>query len=393
MTIRDDSFDSSACPAHRDDRKSARLAAEFLRPEPGAEVVCEFARARGILRDPAMRQAGIGAEQVTVANPAQMSVFFLDGELHRQRRSAIARFFTPKAINTRYRAVMVRSTERLIAELRARGEGRLDEISFQLAVDVAAEIIGLTNSDSRRMAERIRKTLDSGGGTYRLPPLRRALGMSVAVAYAIMFFVFDVWPAIRSRRKERREDVISHMLDERYSLKAMIIECLTYGAAGMVTTREFIVMAAWHLLERSDLRARFLESNEEEQIAMLEEILRLEPVASLLHRRASGEGKVGALYAIDVRAANTDETVTGPCPHMIDPERARRQKASGSYLSFGDGSHRCPGAQVALHESRLFLDRLLRLPGLRLARAPDMRWRHDLMSYELRNATVSCERE
>src|SRR5690606_25130227 len=133
------------------------------------------------------------------------------------------------------------------------------------------------------------------------------------------------------------------------------------------------VMAAWHLLERSDLRARFLESNEEEQIAMLEEILRLEPVASLLHRRASGEGKVGALYAIDVRAANTDETVTGPCPHMIDPERARRQKASGSYLSFGDGSHRCPGAQVALHESRLFLDRLLRLPGLRLARAPDMR--------------------
>jgi len=61
-------------------------------------------------------------------------------------------------------------------------------------------------------------------------------------------------------------------------------------------------------------------------------------------------------------------------------------------MSFGDGTHRCPGWQVALKETRVFLDRLLRVPGIRLERAPDMLWNAPLMSYELRNAIVTCDR-
>ena len=61
-------------------------------------------------------------------------------------------------------------------------------------------------------------------------------------------------------------------------------------------------------------------------------------------------------------------------------------------MSFGDGAHRCPGWQVALTESRVFLDRLMRVPGIRLERAPDMLWNAPLMSYELRNAVVACDR-
>ena len=73
-------------------------------------------------------------------------------------------------------------------------------------------------------------------------------------------------PAIAARRGARRDDIISHLLDQSYSDKAILIECMTYAAAGMVTTREFIVMAAWHLLERETLRARFLAGGEEEQL-------------------------------------------------------------------------------------------------------------------------------
>src|SRR5690606_20540999 len=131
----------------------------------------------------------------------------------------------------------------------------------------------------------------------------------------------------------------------------------------------------WHLFEREDLRERFLESNEDEQIAILEEILRLEPVATMLHRKATADiGEVGVqageVCALDLRQANLDEAVTGPCPHMIDPDRARRMKQAGSYMSFGDGRHRCPGAQVALQESRIFLDRLFRVPGIALRQTP-----------------------
>jgi cytochrome P450 len=81
----------------------------------------------------------------------------------------------------------------------------------------------------------------------------------------------------------------------------------------------------------------------------------------------------------------------GECPYALDPDRARRVKMVGSYLSFGDGSHRCPGAQVALTETRVFLDRLLRVPGIRLHREPDLCWTDELMGYELRNAVVTCD--
>jgi cytochrome P450 len=159
-------------------------------------------------------------------------------------------------------------------------------------------------------------------------------------------------------------------------------------------------MAAWHLFERDALRERFLNGGEDDQFAILEELLRLEPVAAMLHRRAAEETQsavagpiaAGTVVAIDIRAANSDEAVAGACPHMLDPDRARRMKMIGSSMSFGDGSHRCPGAQVALHETRVFLDRLLRVPGIRLEREPKMRWCDELGSYELRNARAACDR-
>ena len=59
---------------------------------------------------------------------------------------------------------------------------------------------------------------------------------------------------------------------------------------------------------------------------------------------------------------------------------------------FGDGPHRCPGSQVAMHETRVFLDRLLRVPGIRLVHAPQIGWSEMLMSYELRGAMIACDR-
>jgi hypothetical protein len=44
-----------------------------------------------------------------------------------------------------------------------------------------------------------------------------------------------------------------------------------------------------------------------------------------------------------------------------------------------------------MHETRVFVDRLLRMPGIRLERAPTMGWCDMLMSYELRNAVVAVQ--
>jgi cytochrome P450 len=176
---------------------------------------------------------------------------------------------------------------------------------------------------------------------------------------------------------------------------------MTYAGAGVSTTREFMVMAFWQLSDHPELREEFLTTTEEGQFAILEEILRLDPIAGYLYRRSANDvpeitdagTKEGDLFAINIRHANWDPAVAGECPFQLDSQRAKRQKVVGAFMSFGDGPHRCPGSQVALHEARFFLDRLLRVPGIKLENPPKVSWSMSTQGYELRGAVVTCDRQ
>ena len=98
--------------------------------------------------------------------------------------------------------------------------------------------------------------------------------------------------AIRTRRREPRADVISHLIEEGYTDIDILVECVTYGTAGMVTTREFISMACWHLLRHDALRERYLVAGEPERLAILNEVIRLEPAVGHLYRRAQAPFEV-----------------------------------------------------------------------------------------------------
>jgi cytochrome P450 len=102
--------------------------------------------------------------------------------------------------------------------------------------------------------------------------------------------------------------------------------------------------------------------------------------------------KAGEQFLVDIRNINVDAPSAGECPLAIDAERAKRQRMPSNWMSFGDGPHRCPGAQVAMHETRVFIDALLRLPGIRLAAAPSLGWIEDINGYELHGAVVECDR-
>jgi len=150
----------------------------------------------------------------------------------------------------------------------------------------------------------------------------------------LAFFLKDVKPAIAARRKQPRDDVISQLLEDGFSDVMILVECMVYATAWMTTTREFITMTAWHLFDRPDLREAFVGGSEAQQFAILEEILRLDPVGGYLYRRAdealpdyADDGlRTGQTYAINLREANWDEAVTGPCPFALDPGRAKRMK-------------------------------------------------------------------
>jgi cytochrome P450 len=393
---------TAACPIQeiRNDSKTSRLAAESLKPAPGSRLIQGFSQIWEILTKSPVVQSGVDSAPVERDNPATTTIFFLEGEAHLRRRAAILGFFSPQAIAKRHLRVMEEQADMLLHELTQKGEGRLDEMSARLAQAVVAEIVGLTNSDVKSMAKRVAGSFDGAmlaarGGWWKvIAPLVAALnGMKI--------YYFDVRPAIAARRAQRQEDVISRLIDEGRSDKEILVECVTFCLAGMTTTRELMIIAAWHMLDDEVLRQRFLNGDVEEKMAILREILRLEPLASTLGRRTT-DVIIGidaepipadTRLILDIRAANLDETKVGACPHQLDPDRARRLKISDNYLSFGAGQHLCPGRNVAIAEARVFLDRLLRLPGIRLVRAPTIRFLPPLLgTYELSNCVIACDR-
>ncbi len=391
-----------------DDRKSA-CAAEaqewvgFERAADGSVKIGDFALAQLLLRAEGTRQAGFSAERLErFSGGARAPVLFQEGEAHQKQRSATARFFAPKVVTTRYRDLMEKLSDALVGRFQSIGRARLDDLSLELAVAVAADIIGLTSSSRNGMAERLQAFFGTRSPRHS-GKLSAIAGLIRAQYLLLKFYLYDVRPAIRARRRAPQEDVITHLIGQDYSDREILTECLTYGAAGMATTREFIVMAAWHLLERQELRLRFLEASEAGRILLLEEVLRLEPVIGLLYRRVDTDMTLtdgakslalpaGTFATIDIRGANSDPAAAGECPYQLDPERERlAAKTSASLMSFGDGPHRCPGAAVALQETAIFLDRLLRVPGIRLERAPDVNWNPLIASFELRGAMIIAD--
>ena len=406
----------SKCPYHaglaandseRDERKSAAMAnasdARAKKLANGGIKIESFGLTRKILRSGGTRQAGFMADLVSRATAkGSTPVLFQEGEVHQKQRTATARFFAPRVVTTRYRELMDRLSEGLMARLHKEGKADLSQLSLEMAVAVAADIIGLTDSSLTGMSARL-NSFFTRGGNRKMSGLRQFVNQFFNNFSLLSFFWMDVKPAIRARRKQRKEDLISHLIDQGYSEREILTECMTYGAAGMVTTREFIVMAAWHLFERDEMRARFLAGEEVERIAILEEILRLEPVVGALFRRAPEDmtlevgGEVvqipaGSLLALDVRATNTDRAAAGECPFQLDPDRPRvGVNQSASVMSFGDGPHRCPGAAVALLEAAIFLERLFLVPGIRLQKPPALTVNPLLASYELRGGIVAID--
>lgn len=394
--------------AGRDDRKTAQFIAEKLKPFKANRIESDFLFVRELLRTPGINQGRPGVAPANLDNPDHESFFFLDGERHRKRRASVAAYFTPKAVVTRYLPLMQRTMDEEIAKFQNKGTARLEDLSLQMTSNITMEVVGLTNSDNAELTQVIRGLMNSNfflrmprWAAAVLKPMlmwhyRRERGKLIDKLYND-----HIVPAAEARRKEPKDDVISYMVKENYSKQAMVIECQTYAGAGVTATKEFIVLAAWQLFDHPDLRKRFLEATEAEQVAILEEILRLDPAGNYMYRQstiemptADGNGKInpGDVIAINVREANIDPVAVGERPFEIDPERPKRTKNTGSWMSFGDGPHRCPGAQVALQESRVFLDRLFRVPGIRLVKPPELILAVQTQGYELRGCIVACDK-
>ncbi|MEU0743559.1 cytochrome P450 [Streptomyces sp. NPDC006134] len=385
--------------ARKVDRGRERPGCPVTRAADGTWRVHDYAVARSVLRDPGTVQAGLGIETVEkLPRRVRRPVLYRDGPEHREHRRQTARFFTPRRVDEHYRGLMVRIATEQLAALRAAGEAPLADLAFELAIGVVSEVVGLRygRPGIRRRLERFFPE------EFGEPGLTSARGLYWLVrqnADWLRIHLADVRPAIRAHRRREHDDLISHLIAEGCSDAEILGECLTFAAAGMVTTREFVCLAAWHLFTDAGLLGHYRSADEAGRLAVLQEILRLEPVVARLRRRAAtalelptDDGPVavrpGEVVEIHLDDANADPRAVGGDPLRVRPGRPLEAGVGPVWLSFGDGPHRCPGAHIALLETDVFLSRLFALDGVRMTAPPRVSFKDAIGGYEIRGLTV-----
>lgn len=400
----------TGCPVRKLEpaRRDSGPALEHLDgPAGGRWVVRSFAVARQVLRDPeATVQAGFGAEgfgggsdeprrtrrwRSRATPPMRPPILYLEGAPHRAQRKAAARFFAPK-VTEDYRAMVQAFSDELVGRLRTDRPVDLSGLSMEMAVRTASQVIGLTNSSTRAMSRRL-DTFFAGDPLASRSGAAGALRGLRTGTTTLRFYVFDVLPAVRARRRRPREDVVSQLLADGFSNLEVLTECLTYAAAGMATTRELICAAAWHLLDDPDLLSRYRSGSLTERVDLLSETLRLEPVVGHLYRRlrqpltldVAGSETVlpaGALVDLALRTVNADTETVGTEPDGLCPGRTLPAGVPTAVMSFGDGHHRCPGAPLAIMETEIFLTTLF-ATGVTADGPPRVRWNPVSQGYDL----------
>ena len=402
----------TGCPFHTEEPGSARKA---LKPgdEPSGRVtkqgvmwrIGSLAAAKDVLlaRNETI-QAGFTAEYIPRNAFRNHPILISDGPQHDEQRRKVARFFAPKVVASRYGALMETVVDKILDEAKRTGTITIDQVALNYTVEVTASIVGLTHAKVPALARRLEKF-------FRQPPLDRSkprLGRTnrqwmAAAANGLGpiagLLIFDVLPAVRSRTKQPRQDVISHLIEQDYNLADILVECVTYGTAGMVTTREFIAMACWHLLENPTLRQQYLVADEDERLSILAEIIRLEPPVGHLYRRITQDLTVsdrgeehqlqtGDLIDLDIRQTNADPDAFEENPLRLCPGRDRAKGVQDVGLSFGFGAHGCPGQPLALRETDALLHRLLAL-DVSMSTEPAISWDDLIEGYKVRGLTLS----
>lgn len=80
--------------------------------------------------------------------------------------------------------------------------------------------------------------------------------------------------------------------------------------------------------------------------------------------------------------------MVGEEPLRVCPHRELPKGIGEEVMSFGDGAHKCPGNALAILESDVFLQRLLRR-GVRIVADPHVEWDDLIAGYALRGFEVA----
>jgi cytochrome P450 len=339
-------------PAYRAAREQACV--RWCEPL-GAHLVLSHEHATAVLRSPQWSSDPRNSPQLlaSLGGPGPMwaeSLLMSDPPTHTRLRSAVSRFFTPRAVQqVRERvAAIVQSAFTGLAA----GEPveLMSELAYPIPLAVIAELfdIGLEG------AELLRSETPTLARMLELDPTPAELEAIGTAAMTVMLFLI---PIVARRRKDPGEDLLSALIHAPHggvTLKTeeLFTMCLLLLAAGHETTANLIGNGTLALLEHPD-QLDWLRRHPDCCAHAVDELLRYDSPVQVASRVARSELHLGEVTVqegqqalVVLGAANRDPE------RYADPDQLDLSRTGVSHLAFGNGPHFCVGAGLARLEAQ-----------------------------------------
>jgi cytochrome P450 len=329
-----------------------------------AHLVLSHEHAAAVLRDPRWSSDPSNNPQMLASLGGRgadselwgRSLLTSDPPAHTRLKSAVNRFFTPRAV----RGIRERVAATVDSAFAPLAEGAPIELMSELAYPIPLAVIAELFDVGLEGAELLSSETPTLARMLELDPTpaeREAIGTA---AMTVMLFLV---PIVAQRRLDPGEDLLSaliHPPDGGVSLETdeIITMCLLLLAAGHETTANLIGNGTLALFEHPNQLA-WLAHHPELSVQAIDELLRYDSPVQVASRVALtdlvlGKSRVlaGQQALIVLGAANRDPA---RCP---DPDRLDLTRTRSSHLAFGNGPHFCVGAGLARLEAQETFNRL-----------------------------------
>lgn len=281
-----------------------------------------------------------------------------DPPFHGPARRMLLPAFSPHAVN-RLEPATRAYCQGLLADLEGRAVvDAAEDYAQHIPVQVIAHMLGFPEEDADAFRSFVHDVIE----TVAEPPEVRFNRIQPFFAY--------LWEQVEDHRARPREDLTSFLLDAHIPLEQVGGTIALLLIAGIDTTWSAIGSALWHLAGHPDDRRR-LRDEPDLLLLGVEELLRAyAPVtmARLVRRDTEYEGmamKAGDWVLLPFGSANRDPDA------FTDADRVVLDRPNNRHIAFGEGIHRCLGAQLARMELRVAITSWLTVfPDFELA-APD----------------------
>jgi cytochrome P450 len=293
-----------------------------------------------------------------VVGPSMLS---LDGEAHTRHRQPFEYPFGLARTRDRFSAYVEAEAARLVDAIAPAGKAELRRsVAGPLSVAVMAEALGLPDVDAGTVLTWYDAIVTSVSGV--------AAGRAVTVEGTTAFGRLREHVAAAVHTADPDRSMVAAAGRDGLAVDEVVSNAAVLLFGGIETTEGMICNAVWHLLSHPD-QLDLVRASPDLLANAVEESLRLEPAAAVVHRYATRDADLagttiprGDLVTVSLAGAGRDPDVFAD-PDVFDVRRANARR----HLAFAGGPHICVGMHLARLEAITTLRTLFsRFPDLHL---------------------------